>query len=260
MAINSQDSLVTANVAALLRNFQKASVTAKAAGTYQSLWTTAGMPGAGSAPGSTAGAIPTSSTAGAIPFTNANVSYLQRMAAQGATVGTVILYDRLVHSDGLSGTVATAQTVGTPTLTRATDGIGVEIFLEWYTATGGTAATVTASYTNTTPTAGRTTVSLTIQATPVAGQMQFLPLQAGDLGVTAVASVTLSGTTGTAGNFGITLVKRIAEVPITLANVGNVYDQIVGPIVEDSSCLALMVLCSTTNTGLMSGNIRIAQG
>ena len=90
--------------------------------------------------------------------------------------------------------------------------------------------------------------------------MQFLPLQAGDLGVTAVASVTLSGTTGTAGNFGITLVKRIAEVSITAANVGNVYDQIVGPVVEDSSCLALMVLCSTTNTGLISGGLRIAQG
>lgn len=260
MAINSQDSLVTANVAALLRNYQKASVAAKAAGTYQSLWTAAGMPGAGSAPSSTAGVVPTSSTAGAIPFTNSNVSYLQRLAAQGATVGTLILYDRLVHSDGLSGTVGTAQTVGTPSLTRATDGIGVEIYLEWYSATGGTAATVTASYTNTTPTSGRTTVSLTIQATPVAGQMQFLPLQAGDLGVTAVASVTLSGTTGTAGNFGITLVKRIAEVPITLANVGNVYDQIVGPIVEDSSCLALMVLCSTTSTGLQSGSLRIAQG
>lgn len=260
MAINSQDSLVTANVAALLRNFQKASVTAKAAGTYQSLWTAAGMPGAGSAPSSTAGVVPTSSTAGAIPFTNSNVSYLQRLAAQGPTVGTLILYDRLVHSDGLSGTVGTAQTVGTPSLTRATDGIGVEIYLEWYTATGGTAATVTASYTNTTPASGRTTVSQTIQATPVAGQMQFLPLQAGDLGVTAVASVTLSGTTGTAGNFGITLVKRIAEVPITLANVGNVYDQIVGPVVEDSSCLALMVLCSTTSTGLQSGSLRIAQG
>lgn len=260
MAIISQDSLVTANVAALLRNFQKASVTAKAAGTYQSLWTAAGMPGAGSAPSSTAGVVPTSSTAGAIPFTNSNVSYLQRMAAQGPTIGTLILYDRLVHSDGLSGTVATAQTVGTPTLTRSTDGIGVEIYLEWYTATGGTAATVTASYTNTTPTSGRTTVSQTIQATPVAGQMQFLPLQAGDLGVTAVASVTLSGTTGTAGNFGITLVKRIAEVPITAANVGNVYDQIVGPVVEDSSCLALMVLCSTTSTGLQSGSLRIAQG
>lgn len=263
MAITSLDGLIAANNQLL--SFGKASATAKAAGSFHSLWTAAGLPTAGAAAGSAAGVACTSATTGAMPFVNPTggaLTYLSKISNTMQTIGTLILYDRLVHTSALSGTVATAQTVNSAALTRQTSGVGVQLFLEWYTATGSTGVNVTASYTNSDGTAGRTTVSTAIVASPVAGMILPLPLQAGDLGVRSVQSVTLSATTGTAGNFGITLVKRIAEIPVSLANTGVVLDPFAlgMPKIDDNACLAFMELVSTTSTGFITGTINLAQG
>lgn len=258
--ISSLDQLVAAAKQEL--PFFKPSMASKAAGAWQSLWTAAGQPAAGSAPG--AAAIPTSATAGALLFSDpvAALTYLSTLQAAGGTIGTLVLYDRLAHASGLSGVLTTAQAVNTPALTRCVDGIGVEAWLEWYTATGATASNVTASYTNTDDTAGRTTVSQVLQATPVAGQMQKLPLAAGDKGVKSLQTVTLSASTATAGNFGVTLLKQLATIPLTVANIATVMDAIdLGlPKIDNGACLALMVLCSTTNTGAIFGKAQVAQG
>src|SRR5260221_676626 len=114
--------------------------------TCASLWTAAGNPGAGAAQGSAAGAVPTSVTAGALPFTNptSGNSYLARLFASSTVPGTLILYDRLVHTSTLSGTVTTAQTVASVALTRP-DALGTntELFMEAYTALGATSNTIT---------------------------------------------------------------------------------------------------------------------
>lgn len=263
MAITTLDGLIAANNQLL--SFGKASATAKAAGSFHSLWLAAGLPTAGAAAGTASGVAPTSSTTGAIRFVNPTggaLTYLTKVSDTQQTIGTLILYDRLVHTSALSGTVATAQTVNSAALTRSTSGENVQLFLEWYTATGSTAVNVTASYTNSDGVSGRTTVSTGIVASPVAGMMLPLPLQAGDQGVRSVQTVTLSATTGTAGNFGITLVKRIAEMPISVANTGLVLDPFAlgMPIIEDNACLALMELVSTTSTGFITGTINLAQG
>lgn len=264
MAITTMDGLVAAIASRPIIPINKASATAKAAGSFHSLWTTAGFPAGGSAAGSANGAIPTSATTGALSFVNAsgtNTTYLGKLAIQGATVGTFMIYDRLWHNSALSGTVTTAQTFTQPALTRHTDGIGVEAFLEIYTATGSTAVTATISYTNTDDVSGRSgTVSLI--ASPVAGQMIPFQLASGDKGVKSIQSVTLSATTGTAGNFGLTLIKRKAEVPITVANIGQTLDGIaLGlPEIWDNACLAFMVQCSATNTGYMLGTTCIIEG
>jgi hypothetical protein len=80
--------------------------------------------------------------------------------------------------------------------------------------------------------------------------------------VRAVASFTASVSSGTAGDIGITLVRRIAEIPLMLANVAQAFDAFsLGlPRIYDGSCLALMVQCSTTNTGLIQGSLALAQG
>ena len=262
MAITSLDQLLAASNQ--LKSFGKVSMTAKAAGTFQSLWTAAGLPAAGANPASLAMVIPTSATAGALPFVNpaTGLSYISKISSSQQTIGTLILYDRIAHSSGLNGTLTTAQAVNGAALTRHTTGEDVELFLEVYTATGATASNVTISYTNSAGVAGRTTPAVAMQVTPVVGQMLPIPLQAGDTGIRSVQSVTLSASTATAGNFGITLVKRIAEIPITVAGTGVVLDPFAlgFPQIANDACLSFMVVTSTTSTGFITGTINIAQG
>ena len=262
MAIVSLDQLLAAKNQ--LKSFGKVSMTAKAAGTFQSLWTAAGLPAAGANPASLAMVIPTGATAGALPFVNpeTGLSYISKISSSQQTIGTLILYDRIAHSSGLNGTLTTAQAVNGAALTRHTTGEDVELFLEVYAATGATASNVTISYTNSAGVAGRTTPAIAMQVTPVVGQMLPIPLQEGDTGIQSVQSVTLSASTATAGNFGITLVKRIAEIPITVAGTGVVLDPFAlgFPQIENNACLSMMVVTSTTSTGFVTGTINIAQG
>ena len=262
MAITSLDQLLAASNQ--LKSFGKVSMTAKAAGTFQSLWTAAGLPAAGANPASLAMVIPTSATAGALPFVKpaTGLSYISKISSSQQTIGTLILYDRIAHSSGLNGTLTTAQAVNGAALTRHTTGEDVELFLEVYTATGATASNATISYTNSAGVAGRTTPAVAMQVTPVVGQMLPIPLQEGDTGIRSVQTVTLSSSTATAGNFGITLVKRIAEIPITVAGTGVVLDPFAlgFPQIANDACLSFMVVTSTTSTGFITGTINIAQG
>jgi hypothetical protein len=265
VAIGTQDALVAALAGAQKRGVLKASATSEGAGTWHSLWAVAGQPGAGSAAGSVNGAIPTSATAGAIPYTapgGANDAYIGRFTAQGPTVGTLILYDRLWHNSALVGNVTTLQSFTQPALTRETSGQGVELWGEVYTAMGATGSVFTATYTNQAGTGSRS-ASYTMPANALSvGQMFPFTLQAGDAGVQSVQSVQLSISTGTAGNFGLTLLKRHAELPLTAANVGAVLDffGLGGGLLPDDACLALAVLCSTTSTGIIQAGLSIIEG
>ena len=93
------------------------------------------------------------------------------------------------------------------------------------------------------------------------GQMVKVVPPAGARGCKSVQSVTLSLSSGTAGNFGITLVKRIATIAMPLINISNERNAIDTrlAIIPDNACLALMVLCTSTNTGNLNGQICIGQ-
>jgi len=262
MTITTLDGLVAGAKTKL--PFYKASATAKAANTFQSLWKVGTLPLAGETPPTGAGAAPTRATLGSFNFTEVGgetVAYVARALLKMATLGELILYDRLVHTSGLSGTSTSEQAVNSAALTRSTDGVGVEMFIESYAATGATASTCTISYTNQAGTAGRIS-SFAFQATPVVGQMQLCPLQAGDTGVKSVQSVTLSASTGTAGDFGITLAKRLMDLSVDAVNNSKLYSPFdVGlPAITPSACLALMVYATATNTGILSGSLDIIQG
>lgn len=243
--------------------YNKVSQTAKGAGTFHSLWKAAGLPSAGLNPPVGAGHIPDSNTVGAIPLSTFTVVQrkLSRVMIAGATQGALMLYDRVAASSGLNSTLITAQTVSTPVLTRSVGGVGLELWLEVYTATGATAANVTVSYTNSSGVAGRSSTSA-FPVSPVAGQMVQMLLQSGDAGVQSVQNVTLSASTGTAGDFGITLAKRLCEIPMVLLNAGQVFDYAaLGlPVLESGACLAGLVLCSGTGTGQIIGSLSYSEG
>lgn len=211
-----------------------AAATALIAGRLASLWTYNQIPsGTGAAPGAVA--APTRATVGALGQANpggGREKFLLGVATTSTVAGVYMVYDRLLHISGLSGTTTTAQTVG-GSLTRytsATDAIGNMIYIEIYNTIGTTATTITASYSNEGGTSGRTTKAVAIGGTNLReiSRMIPLPLQDGDLGVTAVASVTLAASTTTAGDFGVTVGHPLLFIPIALAGTGATRDTLAG--------------------------------
>lgn len=231
------------------------------AGRAFSYWTYDGMPAAGAAP--TAGAIPTRTTDGALPFTapgGSRQKWLVNVAAVPVIPGTLVLYDRLYHIGGLSGTLTTDQTVQgstpSPALTRNTGGVGNHVFYEIYSQIGSTSRTLTVTYTDQDGNTGQTT-TINIGGTDFAAatRIQRIPLAAGDTGVRAVEKVAINASTGTAGNFGITIARPIAQISIGTVSSGNWRDFTTGlpglPEIDSNACLAMYYTPATASLSEM---------
>ena len=153
-------------------------------------------------------------------------------AAAAIAAGAYIFVDRLCHHGGLNATSVTVQTTNLPTapLPRYTDGTNIFMGLEIYTQIGSTITTVSATYTNELGVSGRESGPVVIGGTGnrEVGRLIILPYQAGDKGVRSVESVTMIGTTGTAGNMGITLFKPLFYIPINNTDGPHICDFISG--------------------------------
>ncbi len=271
MTIATLDALVDAlgnNSSRLV--IDKASLANAAAGQYFSLWTATGIPGAGSAPG--AAANPTKATAGAMDFTNQTppaTSYLAFLALMcGNSATNVEIHDRLAHMGGLSGTVTTAQgalslVTNDPGADRrgASNYSNIQWWLEVYTALGATGVNATVNVTYDDASSGNLT-AIALGATPRAGRLYPLVSAVAGRYIRAVNSVTLSATTGTAGNFGITATRPRAFTSYPLLNKAEIYDwaSLGLPNIPNDSCLELIMLCGTTTTGTVRGGGKIAHG
>jgi hypothetical protein len=259
-AITTMDGIAAGLQGQERKGFHKGSFTPAVAGGFYSLWLTPGQPGPGAAPGSLNGAVPTDVTAGSFPFTNAvGDNYLGYVACTGLAVGTLVIYDRL-WANSTTNVASGAQAITFPGLTRYTSGIGVECWLEWYVASSATAATATATYTDqdgNTGSAGTITLPAVAKA---AGQMFPMDMVAGDSGIRAVSSMNI-GTTHTGGTWGLTFMKRLAEIPIRPSDQGasalNIID-LGMPDITDDACLAFMFQgAASANT--LAGSLGIAK-
>lgn len=222
------------------------------AGRGCSLWTYDGMPTSGAAP--TVAAVPTRTTQGALPFTAPGGSREKHLIGGSITpsvAGVYLLYDRLLHIGDLNGTVTTSQTVQgttpTPALTRNTGGAGNMAWYEIYTAIGTTSSTLTMTYTDQDGNTGNTsTINIGATGFREVTRAQRIPLAAGDSGVRSIQSVQLSVTTGTAGNFGITIAQPLAWIPVGAAGSAGWRDYTTGlpgiPTIDTDACLALMFI------------------
>ena len=247
--------------------WDKASLPNAAAGQIFSLWRATGVPGQGVIP--TTAAVCTSALVGSIGFANQTApvtSYYgwQTVATSNAT-SSVEIHDRLAHMGGLSGIVATAQ--GGLTLTGLsaerlgdTNYSDVQWWLEWYTDTGATGVSANVAVTYNDDMTGNITVALA--ATTRAGRMMPVVSTVAGKFIKQINSVTLSATTGTAGNFGITATRPRTAVSTFVANKYEAFDwaQLGSPEVPNGACLALIMLCSTTTTGTVRGQGKIAHG
>lgn len=279
MTISTRDQLIDAmanNSSRII--IDKASISNAAAGQFHSLFRATGQPGQGAIP--TTAATCDNTLLGALQFTQQTspaTSYLGIVESLCGNAGTTLeIHDRLMHMGGLSGTVATAQTANLDlNANLASDNLDarkgdanfsdVQWWLEWYTDTGATAVTATVNVTFNDGTSNNLT-GISLAATRRASFM--LPLnsfiQAADSGkyIRDVNTVTLSATTGTAGNFGVTATRYRAAIYQPVANARFTADWAgLGlPEIPNESCLFPIQVAGTTTTGAVRATGKIIHG
>lgn len=235
-----------------------------AANQYTSLWQFDGIPGAGAAP--TVAAIPTNATNGALGQTNASGGFTKYITGAfikaNGSQNFILFYDRLAHIGGLVGNVNTEQSFSL-TIDRYTSYVGNEIWIEIYTAIGS-ATTVKAKYTNENNTAGQQTPLVAIGG---AGLQEIyrvirLPLAAGDLGVKSVESITLTASTGTAGNIGVTIAHPLFNMEPVIT-IGKSFLSDDGPEIpiESNACVtAIYRSVSASLVFIDAGGVAFIEG
>ena len=255
----------------------KASI-ASSANSYCSLWRATGQPGQGSIP--TVVATCNNTTVGTIGFnqqTSPITSYGAYLEiATGNFSTTVELHDRLANMGGLNGTLTTAQSVNLDLNTLlATDNIAkrkgdanysdVLWWLEWYTATGATAVTATIAVTYNDGTTGNLSALSLVSSRPASHMIpinSLIPSAQSGKFIRGIVSVTLSATSGTAGNFGVTATRPRMTLSAPIANHKFIADwaQLGLPEIYNSSAIFPIVLTPTTSTGTVRGGGKIAHG
>jgi|CXWL01.1.fsa_nt_gi hypothetical protein len=276
MTIDTRDQLINA-----LANqhekliWDKASIASQVAGTMCSLWRATGLPTQAAIP--TATAVCTRALLGAHAFTNQTapaVSYIGWHTLQSGNVNTNLeIHDRLLHFGGLNGTLTTAQntTNADVTLTApATERLGdvdysdLAWWLEWYTATGATASNATVNVTYGDATTGNlTAIAIGGTAQPAGKLIPLHNLVTNGKYIRGINSVTLSASTGTAGNFGVTCTRHRTEMATgAVANVSANFDYpLLGlPKIRNDACLMGMMLCTATSTGTIKARGKLLHG
>jgi len=171
--------------------------------------------------------------------------------------GQVMLFDMLVAMSGLSGTLLTPQGVSLPALPRydTPDG-GVEAYLEWYTITGTTARNLTV--TGTALDGDPMTLDMPVAGGPTVRQMTHIPPAPGRPGWRTITQVQWDASTGTAGNFGITLLKPIRKVTVG-PGIDSALDFLRVGLAEflPDACLSAGLLASGSASGVVSGEYTV---
>lgn len=232
------------------------------------LWYAAGNPGAATANAvGVNGAAVSGTTAGALTRANpvSGNAHLARLTMSSSTVGNLWLIDRLWHNSGLSTTLTTAQAITPATLpardrNASTNGADVLAALEWSATGGAGTPTCTLTYTNQSGTAGQSAV-LTAVTTPPVGTFEIFTLAAGDTGVRAPTSF-IQTATRTSGTYHLVLFRVLAQMEVSLANVGSAMDVLTSgmPRIYDNSVLQLVWFPSATTATNFNGTYVETQG
>ena len=272
MAISSANAVnqIAAGLAGNVEPYMwdKALISPTLTNTFASYWRVAGVPAIGAIPA--AAALCTKALVGAIVFTNQTspiTSYLaQHDLNANANNYNLEIFDRVCHMAGLSGIVTTAQPVAINLATLAVPAArlgsanysNVMWFLEWYTTTGATAVNATVAVVYSDNTTGNIVIVLPASVA-AASCKQIVPANASGLFIKEVTSVTLSVSTGTAGNFGVTASVKEVSMSCPSANRNEIFDwaQLGLPEIPNDACLYGMTMCTATSVPIMRGQGRI---
>lgn len=273
MAISNLDDLVAAMGQSYRVIINRTSVSSASTGHEMSLWRGAGFPPQAAIP--TAAAICNASTLGAMPLAARSGGQERVIAGASFAMATVghclILEDRLGQMGGLNGTLLSAQTVnldlhanlGVSNLAARIGNANyseVVWYLEWYGTTGATAATPTAAVTyhdGTTGTVNAWILGTVLLPASVAPARRYRLAPVNGKYIRSVESVTLSVSTGAAGNFGVTALRQHAFFENLGTSIMQVRDwsYLALPVIQDNACLTLGQVTVTTSTGVMTGTL-----
>lgn len=245
--------------------FAKAVTGTMVAGRPWSLWALAGNPGAGSFDTTLAGVALSSTSAqvnGQLRHVNpgSGNAYLAQFGANATQAGTLMLCDRLWHNGGFTITSNTSQTVNSATFPArdndgSTNGVGVILGLEISASAGAASPTITVGYTNSSGTGSRTaTNSFATANSPAAGSFFPIGLQAGDVGVRSVQSLTLSASWGS-GTMNLVAYRVLAALPLQNTFVPNQLDALTSGFARlyDGTVPFLIFVPNTTTSSNISG-------
>lgn len=187
--------------------------------------------------------------------------YVRDFNIAASQPGMFILADVLWVNSGLVVTTTTAQTITQPTLPArdnlgTTNGYGIGAGLLVTTATTNAAVinNITLQYTNSDGVAGRTG-TMSYPATAVIGTFVPFQLQAGDVGVRSIQSITL-GTTLTAGAISLIAFNFLGTSPVTIANVGSIaFEKQLDLRIQNGHCLLPFWLASNTIATNLTGTV-----
>lgn len=165
---------------------------------------------------------------------------------------------------GLSGIVTTAQTVGLvvngstgnlPARLGKADLSELQWWLECYSATGASAVNFTVSITYTDASTGTYVVA---PGASMAASRLFPIIPAAGKQIKSIDSVLLSATTGTAGNFGFTVTRELTTLETTIGNYVRKYTWAETELstVYDNACLMPIIMCASSSSGVLIGNLR----
>lgn len=263
--------------------FAKVATPTLVAGRPHSLWYLAGKPGVGLTPANTAGGVALSSStafanniAGQIPHDDpiSGNSYLARMTANASQGGLLYLCDRLMQIGGnsagsaISPTTTTAQTITSGTIPSRDNsgtnaGVGVQAALEVVSVTGaGAGATPAIGYTNS-GAAGSKTASLIdpYVASSAAGAFYRFGLQAGDVGISQINTLTLNATM-TSGTLALVLYRVLAAIELVQGFIPNAIDALTAgfPQMFNGVVPFLVFVPNTTTAANISGTYTETQG
>jgi hypothetical protein len=157
------------------------------------------------------------------------------------------------------------------TLAPGADRIGdaaygdVQWWLDVYANGGATASNATINVTYSDASTGNLNVLAVGGTIRIANRFSLrslIPTAQQALNIRGINSVTLSASTGTAGNFGFTCTRPRTYAPVLLANLVSKLDwpQTGLSEVPNGACLEFMVLPSTTSSGTLRGGGKIIHG
>jgi hypothetical protein len=257
--------------------FMKTSTGSDVVGCWYCTSKDAGYPGAWSAGAPGINGRVTDGTAaadfGCLPIPNAatGANYLTALEMAASTNHTNDFFDVLWVNSGLVVTTTTAQAITTPTLPPrdtigTTDGVGCTIALLVTTVLANTAlnSSITVSYTNSSGIAGRTATLSAIAgsqlpATAVVGTIIWFNLQAGDIGVRSIQSITLV-TSLVSGAISLMICRDISTIGTSTVNVST--PKIIGaPGIRlyNGTCMLHNILSSATVTTFFAGSLAVME-
>lgn len=274
MAITTFDGYIGAFKQSLV--VSKTAAVTTVAGAPATTFTSAGFPGAGSAPADTTnGVVPTDATTG-FPTIDApagsNKQYLSRVEGYSSVLATLAIYDVLfwagpttIPTSGTTTVSLSSRPSFASRLPYMSDGVTrnyrqTELWAWASTAWSNHAHTLSITYTDQDGNTGQSTgnVSTTNRAV---NRLMRMPWAAGDYGTRDLEGYAVNGIASATGAVVVMVMRKIWQARIPVVNWFNFgIDQTGMPQIFDTSALMLVVTPDSTSTGTPQVNLEIAEG